>query len=308
MSKTGNLQRVALRQAWDNEPNDFTPWLENHIEVLNDVIGLSISITEREHKPMGRLSVDLRGETETGEPVVIENQLEASNHDHLGKLITYLTAIDAKVGIWIVADPKPEHIGAINWLNQTNLADFYLVKLEAVKIDTSLPAGLLTLIVGPSEEGRQLGVEKQEDKERYTVFQRFWTQLLDRARERTRLHDSNSPGKSGEIWASIKSGFSLKYTIRQHDAEVGLYIDRIDKNENYEILRALEAKKGEIEKAFGGSIEWEQRDDTRGCRIVKPIAQGGYRNEPEDWERIQDAMIDAMIRLNNALEPHIKAL
>ena len=304
MNKIGNLQRVDLRQVWGSEPNDFTPWLQENIEVLNDAIGLSISILDREHKPTERLSVDLRGEAETG-LVVIENQLEASNHDHLGKLITYLTAVDAKVGIWIVADPKPEHIGAINWLNQTNLADFYLVKLEAVQIDTSLPAGLLTLIVGPSEEGRQLGVEKQED----TVFQRFWTQLLDRARERTQLHDKISPGKSGEIWASTKTaGFSLKYTIRQHDAEVGLYIERYDKNENYEILRALEAKKGEIEKAFGGSIEWEQRDDTRNCRIVKPIAQGGYRNEPEDWERIQYVMIDAMIRLNNAFEPHYEAL
>ena len=103
------------------------------------------------------------GEAETGS-VVIENQLGTSDHDHLGKLITYLTAIDAKVGIWIVADPKPEHIGAISWLNQTNLADFYLVKLEAVRIEESLSAPLLTLIVGPSEESKQVGEKKQEEK------------------------------------------------------------------------------------------------------------------------------------------------
>ena len=91
MNAIGNLQRVALRDVWDNEPNVFTPWLEKNIDVLNDTIGLSISIDEREHKPTEGLSVDLLGEieaeTEMG-PVVIENQLEASNHDHLGKLIT----------------------------------------------------------------------------------------------------------------------------------------------------------------------------------------------------------------------------
>ena len=76
----GNLQRVPLRQVWGSEPNDFTPWLEENIDVLNDTIGLSISISDREHKPTERLSVVLLGETETGR-VVIENQLEASNKD-----------------------------------------------------------------------------------------------------------------------------------------------------------------------------------------------------------------------------------
>ena len=183
MDEIGYLQRVPLRQVWGSEPNDFSPWLEKNIEVLNESIGLSISIAEREHKPTDRLSLDLLGEAETGS-VVIENQLGTSDHDHLGKLITYLTAIDAKVGIWIVADPKPEHIGAISWLNQTNLADFYLVKLEAVRIEESLSAPLLTLIVGPSEESKQVGEKKQEEKERHTLRRQFWTQLLDRASEK----------------------------------------------------------------------------------------------------------------------------
>ena len=308
MSTTGILQRVALRQVWGSEPNDFTPWLEEHIEVLNDTIGLSISIAEREHKPTERLSVDLRGETETGEPVVIENQLEVSNHDHLGKLITYLTAIDATVGIWIVADPKPEHIGAISWLNQTNLADFYLVKLEAVQIDTSLPAGLLTLIVGPSEEGRQFGVEKKEDKERNILRKRFWTQLLDRARERTSLHANISARQAASLYATVKSGLFLQYTVRQHDSSVGLYIDRKNADENYDVFHALEIVKEEIEGAFGELLEWKPLDDRRLCRIVKPLSQGGYRNEEEDWEEIQEAMIDAMVRLNKALEPHIEMI
>ncbi|MDE0299325.1 MAG: DUF4268 domain-containing protein [Candidatus Poribacteria bacterium] len=312
MNAVGHLQRVALREVWDNEPNDFTPWLEKNIDVLNDTIGLSISIVEREHRPTERLSVDLLGEieteTETG-LVVIENQLEASNHDHLGKLITYLTVIDARVGIWIVADPKPEHVSAISWLNQTYAADFYLVKLEAVQIGDSLRAPLLTLIVGANEESKQAVTVKAEEKERYGLRQEFWTQLLDRARERTPLHANISAKKYASIYATVRSGVFLQYTIRQRDSGVGLYIDRSDKDENIEIFRALKEKKCEIEEAFGEPLEWEQRDGTRVCRIVKSqVSQGGYRNDREDWEEIQDSMIEAMIRLNKALEPHIEAL
>ena len=310
MNAVGNLQRVSLRDVWDNEPNEFTPWLEKNIDVLNDTIGLSISIVEREHKPTERLSVDLLGEIETDTDtglVVIENQLEASNHDHLGKLITYLTAIDAKVGIWIVADPKPEHVGAITWLNQTYSADFYLVKLEAIRVGESLPAPLLTLIVGSNEESKRAIEEKKEVVERHSLRQQFWTQLLDRSRERTPLHANISAGIGGALSTTVKRGLSLKYAIRQRDSEVGLYIDRgrNNPNENYEIFQALEDVKGEIEEAFGEPLDWKLLDNKRACRIVKPLSQGGYRNEVEDWEEIQDAMIDAMVRLNKALEPHI---
>ena len=306
MNAVGNLQRVSLRDVWDNERNDLTPWLEENIDVLSDTISLSISIVEREHRPTERLSVDLLGETETGELVVIENQLETSDHDHLGKLITYLVTIDAAVGIWIVADPKPEHVSAISWLNQTYSADFYLVKLEAVGIDESLPAPLLTLIVGSSEESKEAGDEKKEVKERYILRRQFWTQLLDCAREKTPLHANISAGKEGSSYTAVKKGLFLRYVIRQHDSEVDLYIDR--GSENDEIFHALKEVKGEIEEAFGEQLEWLPLDGKRACRIVKPLSLGGYRNDAEDWAGVQDAMIDAMIRLNDALEPHIEAI
>jgi len=127
----GKIQRVGLREVWKHEAYDFTQWLEDNIDVLNDVIDLNLSNAERE-RAAGTFSADLVAEDEKGNPVVIENQLEKSNHDHLGKLITYLTSIGAKVGIWIVAEPRPEHVSAISWLNESNLASFYLLKVEAI--------------------------------------------------------------------------------------------------------------------------------------------------------------------------------
>ncbi len=113
-------------QVWKHEARDFTKWLQDNIEILNEVLDLSLSSAESE-RSAGDFSVDLVAEDESGNPVIIENQLEKSNHDHLGKLITYLVAIGARTAIWIVADPRPEHVSAISWLNESPAADFYLL-------------------------------------------------------------------------------------------------------------------------------------------------------------------------------------
>ena len=186
---------------------------------------MSLSIIERE-QAAGDFSVDLVAEDESGNPVIIENQLERSNHDHLGKLITYLTQIGAKAAIWIVSDPRPEHISAISWLNESSSASFYLLKLEAVRIEDSPPAPLLTLIVGSSEESQEVGETKREFTERYSLRHRFWTQLLERAKEETLLHANSSPSQRSEIWTRVKSGLSFRYVIRQYGSGVELYIDR----------------------------------------------------------------------------------
>ena len=141
----------------------------------------------------GDFSVDLVAEDDKGNPVVIENQLKKSNHEHLGKLITYLTAVAARTAIWIVSDPRPEHINAVSWLNESNAASFYLLKIEAIRIGESERAPLLTLIVGPSKEGREVGETKKEIAERYEIRRRFWTGLLDYAQDQDKTAHRTVP-------------------------------------------------------------------------------------------------------------------
>ncbi len=141
----GKIERIPLREIWKHEAYDFTTWIEDNIDVVSEVIGETLSSPEREQSA-GKFNVDLVAEDESGNTVIIENQLEKSNHDHLGKLITYLTAIGAKTAIWIVADPRPEHVGAISWLNESSSAEFFLLKVEGIKIEDSKPAPLLTSI------------------------------------------------------------------------------------------------------------------------------------------------------------------
>jgi Domain of unknown function (DUF4268) len=222
----GKLERVALREVWRHEALDFTRWLEENLDVLNDVLNLSLSEVRREGAA-GAFSVDLVAEDQAGNLVVIENQLERSNHEHLGKLITYLSATEAKTAIWIVADPRPEHVAAVSWLNESSTAAFYLVKAEAVRIGSSPLAPLLTLIVGPSKEIEEAGEAKKELAERHILRNQFWAALLEAAKEKTRLHGAISPGHQGWIGTGAgKQGLAFNYVIREHDGAVELYIDR----------------------------------------------------------------------------------
>lgn len=302
----GKLQRVHLREVWRHEALDFTCWLEENIDVLCDTLGLRLFNVERE-RSAGNFSVDLVALDESDNAVIIENQLEKSDHDHLGKLITYLSVIGAKTAVWIVSDPRPEHVSAVSWLNESTDASFYLIKVEAVRISDSPPAPLLTLIVGPSEETRGAGATKRELAERHHLRKEFWTGLLERAKSRTKLHARISPNHSSECYATAGvGGIQYGYIARRDDADVVLYIDNGIEAENAAMFRALEAHQAEIDASFGPGLEWQLQVGKKACRISHRIDLGGYAHQ-DRWPEIQDAMIDAMIRLDRAFRPHLPA-
>lgn len=304
----GKLRRVPLREVWLHEARDFTTWLERNPDALNDLLDFPLENIERECRA-GSFSVDLVAEDQSGDTVVIENQLEKSDHDHLGKLITYLSALEAKAAVWIVSEPRPEHVGAITWLNESPLARFYLVKAEAVRIGDSPAAPLLTLITGPSQEAREVGAQKQERIERHDLREAFWASLLERAKSRTKLHSGVSAGTDTATSAgSGRSGIHYTYVLRQHDADVELRIEGSDEAENHNVFDALFQQRSEIEEAFGEPLEWSLVEGRKKCFVKKNLSPGGYRDDEAAWPAIQDAMIDAMVRLEKALKTRIAAL
>lgn len=305
----GKIERVGLREVWPHEAHDFTTWLSDNLDALTKTIGLELTSAETE-KAVGDFRVDILAEDIGGRLVAIENQLTRSDHDHLGKLITYLAVMEAQVAIWIVADPRAEHVSAVARLNELASVDFYLVKVEAIRIGDSAPAPLLTLIVGPSEASEQAGDTKRDLVERHHLRRQFWTQLLEKARARTALHANISP--STETWVSTSAGvagLSLTYGITQHAGRIELYIDRGKgtEEETLRIFDQLHAHREDIESKFDGPIEWLRLENVRACGIRSEVTDRGYRDE-EHWPEVQDAMIDAMIRFEAALRPHIDAL
>lgn len=306
----GKIEKVPLREIWRHEAHDFTKWLQDNIDVLSDVINLPLTNVERE-QTTGNFYVDLTAEDNSGNTVIIENQLEKSDHDHLGKIITYLSSMDATTAIWIVSDPRPEHVSAINWLNESTAANFYLLKIEGVKIGNSDPAPLLTLIVGPSEETENVGKSKREKKERYVLRKDFWTIVLNKLKDRTNLFNAVSPSESSWLGAgSGKRGIQYTMWVTQDDARLSLYIDRgkDSEEENQAILEKLELHKVEIESIYGDKFEWHKRDDERACQIIINVPNGGYKSDKEKLDSIGENLAECMTRFEKSFSKYIKDL
>ena len=169
----------------------------------------------------------------------------------------------------------------------------------------------MTLIVGPSEEVREVGGTKKELAERHILRGRFWTQLLDHAKTKTKLHANISPSNYNWVGTGAgRQGLGFNYTVTQHESVVELYIDRgkDSGDQTKTIFDKLHKSKDKIEAVFGEPLDWRRLNDRRACRICKLINIGGYRDDENKWPKIHEAMVDAMIRLEKAFNPHISKL
>jgi len=139
----GRIEKVELRKEWKHEALNFTKWLalEENMELLEEELDIDVENVKPEESA-GRYSVDiLADEVSTNRKVIIENQLEATDHKHLGQLLTYASAHDASIIVWIVKDYTEEHKQAIDWFNKhmPEEISFFLVQIELWKIGSSLP-------------------------------------------------------------------------------------------------------------------------------------------------------------------------
>lgn len=301
------IKIVPVRQAFRHEAKDFTAWLEQNIDALSDRLGFRLTVLERE-KAVGSFSVDLLCEDENGDLVIVENQLEAADHSHLGQLLTYMVNLDAKTAIWVATEAKTEHERVIDWLNETTAADvsFYFIKVEAVQVDDSNHAPLFTVVARPDKQVRQVGQQKKELAERHILRQQFWTRLLERSQGRTTLGAGRSP--THENWLEIslgRSGIHYSYIILYNGAGVELYIDVGDKEANKAIFDQLLADKDAIEADFGGTLEWKRLDDKRASRVIYELNGMGGLLEVDRWDDLQDRMIDVMIRFDKAFRQRV---
>ena len=302
------VEVVPVRKAFPKEAGHFTPWLAEHIDALGDRLGVKLVLEQRE-KSVGDFNVDLLCADGNGRPVIIENQLERTSHDHLGKLLTYLVNLEASMAIWVTTDPRNEHQKVIEWLNENTPHDisFYLVKIEALRIGTSPFAPYFSVLARPDEQAKEVGEKKKEWADRHFKRLEFWKGLLKKSKEKTKLHSGLSPSRYHWIGTGAgKSGVGFNYEILNDSGVVELYIDH-DKESakgNKAIFDALRLHKRTIEKEFGSALSWERLDEKRACRIAKRFTIGGLA-DPESWSGLQDKMIAAMIKLERALRPQL---
>lgn len=303
----GKLVRVDVRELWRHEGRGFTAWLEHNLDVLGDRLGLQLTAVQREHA-VGPFNLDLLAEDDDHNPVIIENQLERTDHDHLGKVLTYLVNLDAKVAIWVTPDPRPEHERVVDWLNETTPAAFYLVKLEAYKIGDSDPAPLFHVVAGPDDQTRQVGVEKKEWAERHVLRHKFWAQLIETAKARRAMHATRQPTKDHWLGAGAgRSGVVFNLMVWKDAAGFELSIHTGNPAENKRIFDHLHAQKDAIEREFGHPLDWKRLDDKDTCRIVHESVPKGIREDPSAWPAIHERMIEDVERFAKVVKPLILA-
>lgn len=271
----GRVERIDdLRSVWHNEASDFTPWLQQHIDLLSAAIGVDIELLERE-AGVGSFSADLIGEDpETNRPVIIENQLEQTNHDHLGKLLTYAAGRQGGVIVWIAKEIRLEHRNALDWLNNATAGniDFFGVEVELLKIGDSPMAPNLKVVVQPKRTDVSSGsIRSIQLTPRRESYQSFFQEVLDGLK-------SKSPGITNinrarpRYWLAIPSGrtgirFRLAFDS-QNRFMVNLDVNTRSRERNKAIFDAIAVHRGEIESKLGASLSWERRDAQRRSRLA----------------------------------------
>jgi hypothetical protein len=305
-SAIGRIERVPLRDVWPHEALDFSTWLEANIDILNEYLPVPIDPdTVAREASAGSFSIDLIAEDSNGSHIVIENQLERSNHDHLGKLITYAAVRGATTAIWLVSDPRDEHVRAMSWLNDSGTIAFWLFKIEAIKIGDSLPAPVLTKIVGPAEEIVVRPPSNSQSDAREQSRRQFFERLLEYAEQRTNLHKGVRP--SGHPWVGRNyRGVSWVYGVRTSGTRVMLYIERGQGRllENDAIFESLLQHRDDIEAKFGAALTWEAKETNRSRTIGMDFNDGGWET-PNLWNAAIETTVDAMIRLDGAISPFL---
>lgn len=304
------LTKVPLRELWKHEAHGFTVWLAENLDYLNEALGLELSLVEREASGDMTFSADILAEDSNGNYYIIENQLEKTDHDHLGKIITYMSNLEGNGAIWITSEPRPEHEKAVHWLNEILPADsaIYLVKLEAYKIEDSPSAPLFTVIAGPTSVSRQVGEEKKELAERHILRLEFWEQTLEKLKVRGSFFSNISPGKDQWIGtASGKPGIAYNIVVLKDGVRTEVYISTPNKDTNKRYFDLLYSKKEKIERVFGKSLYWQRLDDRAACRISN-TTEGYGINDKEHWAEMQDLAVEEIYNLRKAFQDEIEKL
>ncbi len=294
----GILKTVAARQKWINEARDFTPWLAENISALNEAIGLELEVENIEVQ-CGPYSADiLARDTGTDKYVVIENQLEKTNHDHLGKALTYASVLDASTIVWIATEFTPEHKKALDWLNDHTLDEvsFYGVQVELWQIDNSNPALRFNVICKPNEAVRQATISKSTDElsdSRKFQFE-FWTKFKEKISKTKKIPSLQTPRP--QYWFNIslgKSNIHLSNTCNTDTNTVGVRV-YIRNTIVSTMLPYLESKKSEIESYIGQPLLWNPNQEAIDKVIV--LTQSFDLTNPSGEKEALDWLVEYTIK------------
>lgn len=311
MKVLSKLRRLNLREAWAKEAGEFTPWLADNIEELGAALGMELELETREAS-VGDFSLDLLAkDLGTGRTVVIENQLTQTDHDHLGKLLTYAAGFGASVVIWVAEAIREEHRQALEWLNQRTDTDteFFGVVVELLQIDDSKPAYDFKPVVFPNEwQKTKRSQTAGRVSTRGEAYRQYYQPLIDELREKHKFTGARiaqpqnwyafSAGTSGVPVSAVFTGDGT--------ARVELYIDLGTVEANKALFDWLQSQKDNIEKQVGFPLQWERLDGKRASRICVSRS-GSIESSAEELEQLRKWQIERLLLFKKVFAPLVKA-
>ena len=299
-------QETNLRKVWPNEAKDFTPWLAEHLEYIGNILEMDLELVETESK-VGGYSADILAKAENSESdtesyIVIENQLEDSNHDHLGKLITYASGKKAKAIVWVVKTAREEHREAIKWLNDNTNSElgFYLLEIELWHIGNSKLAPKFNVVERPNEWAKV--VKTSNDVSDTKVLQlEFWQAFIDYASKTSFAKSFRMPSAHPQNWFNLAIGSSkcniyLEAKKQKQEATVGIYI-----YEDKSLYHKIESDKQAVEIALNSNLHWTEAKKASRFYESKSFDMA----DSSTWEEVFKWYIEKCIVLKNIIQKYL---
>jgi hypothetical protein len=274
----GRLHRVAnARDVWTSESGDFTPWLAENLDVLADELGMSLTLVATEVQ-VGEFRVDIQAQTPDDRVVIIENQLERTDHGHLGQLLVYGSGLEASAVVWVAPRFRDDHRRTLDWLNERTDTgvDFFGVEVSVVQIGESGPrAPVFEVVARPNgwqkglKEGGAAGSSGGPVAGVNAVRQDFFAEILSEViatRPGIRL-----PSRTNANWMSFASGPWGNWALvtgADSRLRVEAYLDSGDATVNKALFDELQAEATAWEQKVGRPLTWERLDDKRASRLA----------------------------------------
>ena len=304
----GQLKEIKdLRKVWPHEALDFTPWLaeEENLALLSDTIGLEIAVDETESS-VGDFNVDIYAtETGTDRKIIIENQLEDTNHDHLGKLITYASGKSADIVIWVVKRARSEHRAAIEWLNNhtdENIA-FFLLEVKLYQIGDSDIAVKFEVIEKPNDWTKEI---KRQTSSSPTLQARYdyWVAFNDYAFKHTAFAKSfNRRKASTDHWMTLSVGSSVCHIRLLQVRKDNNIIVEWNITDDKDLYQRFHTHKADIESDMGMTLDWRELPDKKPSRIL--VTQNAEFNNKDKWPEQFDWTMDVAVKMKNAFKKYL---
>ncbi len=307
------LERVPLREAWKHEAGDFTPWLaeSDNLNALADALGLSELVLVAAEHWVGDFKLDILG-TNGDEQVIIENQIDETDHKHLGQILTYAAGVGAKKVIWVAESFRAEHVAALQFLNDntTENLSFFGVQIELWRIGDSPLAPKFEVVVKPNDwakSGREQARAASSASPTKQLQQKFWTTFIERLAKSAPQIRPQKPRPQHWLNNSIgRSGFGLNITANTRDERLGveLWIPGAKAKKHF---AALSAQKNEIESKLGFELDWQELPDAKACRIATWCPRASIEDESR-WDEYLNWLTQRLVMMDQVLRPIVKVL